>query len=203
MNNKIATGGVKYTKLNGHGKYLNMKTLYGEIANDIYDKFKNIRIMFCDVDGVLSDGQIYMTNNGDEIKGFYARDGWGITALRKCGIQTGIITGRRSKLLENRMHDLGVKNIVQGTTDKVPAMLNILKKLDIQPEESIYIGDDIPDLAPMFAAGISACPSDAHPIVLNKTNYVCHFPGGHGAVREICDLILFSQNLNPSETSSI
>ncbi len=165
-------------------------TLYRTVDDEFFEKLKNIKIIFCDVDGVLSDGKIYLTNHGDEIKSFFARDGYGLVAVQKCGIKVAVITGRKSVLLEKRMQELGIKDFSQGVTEKIPEMQRMLDKYGIMKEESVYIGDDVIDLPAMKETGLSFCPKDSHPLVISQVDYICNFNGGSGAVREVCDLLL-------------
>ncbi len=165
---------------------------YGPITDELLAKLKNIKLFISDVDGVLSDGFIYLTNSGDEIKSFNVRDGAGIVAISKfAGIEFGVITGRTSQIVENRLKSLGSKHIYQGVTDKVPYMHKIVSDLGLTTKNVAYIGDDVIDIPVFKEAGLSIAPLDAHPFVLQSADYICHYPGGKGAVREVCDLLLW------------
>jgi len=122
-----------------------MNTLYGNVSSTVLSKAKRIRLFICDVDGVFSDGRIYLGNEGEELKAFHTKDGYGIKALGASGVDVGIITGRKSNIVQNRMTALNVKHIVQGEENKLPALKNIMAQLNLQPEEVAYIGDDMPD----------------------------------------------------------
>ncbi|MGN1393192.1 MAG: 3-deoxy-manno-octulosonate-8-phosphatase KdsC [Succinivibrionaceae bacterium] len=168
----------------------NIKTPYGKISADTYEKLKKIKLLLSDVDGVLSDGNIYITENGDEIKTFNTKDGFGIKSIQSIGINFGVITGRYSKIVLNRMNSLGVKYIYQGISDKSLPLKELKKTLSLSSEEIAYIGDDIPDAKIFNEVGLSFCPKDAHPSVKYQSDYICHLKGGKGVVREVCDLLL-------------
>lgn len=167
-----------------------VQTLYGEVEQSIVDIAKDIKLLICDVDGVFSDGRIYMGNQGEELKTFHTRDGYGIKSLMNAGIEIAIITGRRSQIVENRMTALGVSLIYQGQDDKVKAYYDICEKLNINPEHTGYIGDDLIDWPVMEKVALKVCVADGHPLLAQRANYVTTIKGGHGAVREVCDLIL-------------
>jgi 3-deoxy-D-manno-octulosonate 8-phosphate phosphatase (KDO 8-P phosphatase) len=152
-----------------------------------------IRLLICDVDGVMSDGLIYMGNQGEELKAFNVRDGYGIRCLLTSGIEVAIITGRQAKLLQDRANTLGITHLYQGQSDKLVAYNELLAALQCEPEQVAYIGDDLIDWPVMARVGLSVAVADAHPLLLPKAQYVTHINGGHGAVREVCDLILLAQ----------
>jgi len=168
-------------------------TLYGEVALDVLQKAKEIKLLICDVDGVFSDGRIYLGNDGEELKAFHTKDGFGIKALGSSGVDVAIITGRRSAIVANRMSALNVKHIIQGEEDKLPALIHLANQLNLTPNEIAYIGDDIPDLACIEHVGLGISVADAHPFVSAKANYTTFIRGGFGAVREVCDLIMQCQ----------
>ena len=154
---------------------------------------ENIRLLICDVDGVMSDGLIYMGNQGEELKAFNVRDGYGIRCLITSGVEVAIITGRRAKLVEDRANTLGITHLYQGQSDKLNAYKELLKTLKCSPEQVAYIGDDLIDWPVMAEVGLSVAVADAHPLLIPKAHYVTQINGGRGAVREICDLILLAQ----------
>ncbi|MGQ7806042.1 3-deoxy-manno-octulosonate-8-phosphatase KdsC [Hafnia alvei] len=172
---------------------MNIATCYGPVARKIMDSAADIRLIICDVDGVLSDGLIYMGNNGEELKAFNVRDGYGIRCLITEGIHVAIITGRQSKLVADRAATLGIEHLYQGQSDKLIAFEKILSDLNLQPNQVAYIGDDLIDWPVMAKVGLSVAVADAHPILLQRAQYVTRIAGGRGAVRELCDLILQSQ----------
>jgi len=171
-----------------------VETLYGEVESSILDIAKQIKLLICDVDGVFSDGLIYMGNNGEELKTFHTRDGYGVKSLMNAGIEIAIITGRKSNIVENRMKALGVSLIYQGQDDKVKAYQDICQKLAISSEHTGYIGDDLIDWPVMEKVALKVCVADGHPLLAKRANYVTTIKGGHGAVREVCDLILQARN---------
>ncbi|MDC5820749.1 3-deoxy-manno-octulosonate-8-phosphatase KdsC [Vibrio europaeus] len=171
-----------------------IETLYQPVEQSILDIAKEIKLLICDVDGVFSDGMIYMGNGGEELKTFHTRDGYGVKSLMNAGIEIAIITGRRSQIVENRMKALGIKLIYQGQDDKIKAYQDICTKLDIAPEQTGYIGDDLIDWPVMEQVALKVCVADGHPLLARRANYVTSIRGGHGAVREVCDLILQARN---------
>jgi len=168
-------------------------TLYGEVAQEVLVRATKIKLLICDVDGVFSDGRIYLGNDGEELKAFHTKDGFGIKALGNSGVDVAIITGRRSAIVANRMSALNVKHIVQGQEDKLPALIQLAEQLNLTPDEIAYIGDDTPDLACILHVGLGISVSDAHPTISAKADYTTFTRGGFGAVREVCDLIMQCQ----------
>ncbi|KLU17537.1 MULTISPECIES: 3-deoxy-manno-octulosonate-8-phosphatase KdsC [Proteus] len=170
-----------------------IETCYGAVSQQIIKKAEKIQLLICDVDGVMSDGLIYMGNNGEELKAFNVRDGYGIRCLLTSGIEVAIITGRQSKLLEDRAKTLGITYLYQGQHNKLLAYQQLLDTLNLEPEQTAYIGDDLIDLPVMEKVGLSVAVADAHPLLTPRANYVTRIAGGRGAVRELCDLILLAQ----------
>lgn len=152
-----------------------------------------IKLLLLDVDGVLTDGKLYFSEQGDEIKAFNILDGLGIKLLQQNGIKVGIITGRNTRLLERRAENLGISLVVQGREDKREAMMEILTELSIDMDEVAYMGDDLPDLPAILAAGLGMTVDNAHPLVKEKASWVSSKKGGEGAVREACDFLLDAQ----------
>lgn len=174
-------------------KAATVDTCYGPVSTNVLERAKSIRLLICDVDGVMSDGLIYMGNQGEELKTFNVRDGYGIRCLLTSDIEVAIITGRNAKLLEDRAKTLGIRHLYQGQSDKLLAFRELLDTLSLQADEVAYIGDDLIDWPVMAEVGLSVAVKDAHPILLPKAHYVTQISGGRGAVREICDLILLAQ----------
>ncbi|MFA0088448.1 3-deoxy-D-manno-octulosonate 8-phosphate phosphatase [Vibrio sp. 10N.286.49.C2] len=170
-----------------------IETLYGAMDKTAFARASEIKLLICDVDGVFSDGLVYMGNDGEELKTFHTRDGYGVKALMSAGIEVAIITGRTSKIVENRMTALGISLIYQGQDDKIVAYKDICEKLNISAEQTAYIGDDLIDWPVMEQIGLSVCVADGHPLLANKADYVTSIQGGRGAVREVCDIILESK----------
>ncbi len=153
-------------------------------------RLQRIRLLLLDVDGVLTDGGVYYSNSGEELKKFNIQDGYGIVTLQRAGVPVGIITGRVSKIVERRAAELGITEVRQNLDDKGKAYDDICRKLGVTDPEVAYIGDDEPDLPVLRRVGFSAAPNDAVPAVTKAVDYVCRRNGGHGAVREVIDLIL-------------
>ena len=179
-----------------------MNTLYGNVSEDILNKAQKIKLFICDIDGVFSDGRIYLGNDGEELKAFHTKDGYGIKALGASGVDVAVITGRQSNIVQTRMSALNVKHIVQGQEDKLPALQHILATLNLTPEQVAYIGDDMPDYECMAYVGLSIAVNDAHPQILTLADYTTFTKGGFGAVREVCDLIMQTQNTLANATGA-
>ncbi|OKY26130.1 3-deoxy-manno-octulosonate-8-phosphatase KdsC [Thalassotalea sp. PP2-459] len=171
-----------------------ISTLYGEVTSEVYNKAKKIKLFVCDIDGVFSDGRIYLGNDGEELKAFHTKDGYGIKALSASGVDVAVITGRQSNIVQTRMTALTVKHIVQGQENKLPTLKAMIADLSLTPEQVAYIGDDMPDYECMQHVGLSIAVSDAHPSILSIADYTTFTRGGFGAVRETCDLFMQSQN---------
>jgi 3-deoxy-D-manno-octulosonate 8-phosphate phosphatase (KDO 8-P phosphatase) len=170
------------------------ETIYGPIAPSMFERLAKIRLLMLDVDGTLTDGGVYLDNGEGEFKKFYTKDGLGIVQLQRTTDCTcAVITGRKAHLTERRCAETHITHVIQGQGLKDKAAAELQKQLGISVDESAAIGDDLNDL-PMFSrAGLSACPSDAHPYILRVADLPMHMPGGHGAVREICDLIMMAK----------
>ena len=158
------------------------------------EKLANIKLLLLDVDGVLTDGKITYTDNGEEIKSFNSKDGLGLRLLMDSGIKIGIITGRKSEALTHRCKNLGIDLLFDGITDKVKALNVILDKTKTNAKETAFAGDDLPDLPVMKLVGLSICPADAPPYIQEHADIVTRQKGGQGAIREVCDEILKAQN---------
>ncbi|MGL4581329.1 MAG: 3-deoxy-manno-octulosonate-8-phosphatase KdsC [Shewanella xiamenensis] len=167
---------------------------YGPISDDVWQRAQKIKLLICDVDGVFSDGRIYLSNSGEELKAFHTRDGYGVRSLLTSGFNLAVITGRQSKIVENRMTALGVTHIYQGVDNKFVPYEELLSLYNVTPEEVAYIGDDIVDLPVMKVVGLAVCVADGHPYVRQHAHFVTQLNGGHGALRELTDLLLLSQN---------
>lgn len=150
-------------------------------------------MLLLDVDGVMTDGGIYLSERGDEMKKFNIQDGYGIVNLRRIGVMVGIITGRTSDLVRRRAAELGITEIHQNLQNKQEAYEAIKAKYGFSDAVMAYIGDDEPDLPVLKRVGFSAAPVDAVEIVRRSVNYVCKRRGGEGAVREVVDMILRSR----------
>lgn len=149
-----------------------------------------IKILFLDVDGTLTDGQIYMGNDGEVFKSFHAHDCIGLWKLPENGIETIIITGRRSNLVNIRAKEMHITKVYQNISNKKPKILEILKEKKISPEEAAYIGDDENDLEAMSICKYKACPKNATKEIKKISNFISKYDGGYGAVREYCEYLL-------------
>ncbi len=158
------------------------------------EKLKNaaskIKLAAFDVDGVMTDGSLTFDEDGKEYKTFNAKDGQGIVNLNNAGIITAIITARNNGTVFHRAKNLNIKELHQGSKNKIVTLEEILKKYNISFEEVAYMGDDLPDICILEKAGLSACPNDAVDDVKLKANFIAQKNGGKGAVRELCDFIL-------------
>ena len=148
-----------------------------------------IKMLVLDVDGTLTDGRIYIGPNGETMKAFDVKDGYGIVHLKKYGIIPVIITGRNSAIVENRMRELQIEECYQGVDNKLKKLKEVAQKYRIRPEEIAYIGDDLNDLQCICFSGVSGCPGDALPEIRSRVKYVCKSDGGRGAVREFIDFL--------------
>lgn len=152
-------------------------------------KASDIKLIVSDVDGVWTDGRIIYTDRG-EIKEFHVRDGLAVKLAQKVGIVVALITSRRSHALERRARELGIAELHQGAASKLAETERVAAKLGLTLDQILYAGDDLPDLAPMSRAGISAAPSDAAPEVLGMATWKLAAGGGRGAFRELVERLL-------------
>lgn len=154
------------------------------------EKAARITVLLLDVDGVLTDGRIVYDADGRETKAFHVRDGHGIKMVQQAGVEVGIVTGRRSTIVESRARELGIALVRQGVSDKLRAWQDMLKEKGLVPAQTGYVGDDILDVPLMRAVGFAAAVGDAEPYVAEVADYVAGRPGGKGAVREITEFLL-------------
>lgn len=146
--------------------------------------------MIFDVDGVLTDGRLYYTDSGTEMKAFSTLDGHGIRMLMSSGIGIAIITGRRSEVVSHRARDLGISHVLQGVAEKGPAFIGLAASLGVAPESCGYMGDDLVDLPVLTRCGFAATTREAPEIVKRHAHFISTQPAGAGAVRELCEMIL-------------
>ena len=154
----------------------------------------DVRLVAFDVDGVFTDGRFYLSDEGVESKAFHTQDGYGIRQLLDAGIEVAVISGRHSGAVQKRMAELGVIHIVQGCSDKVLALDEIISTLGISTSECAYVGDDIPDLPLLHHVGIAIAVANAVQALHDQCDYSTSNAGGRGAVREVCELILDAQS---------
>jgi 3-deoxy-D-manno-octulosonate 8-phosphate phosphatase (KDO 8-P phosphatase) len=163
-----------------------------DVNHTILERAAKIKLILFDVDGVLTDGRLFLGDDGQEYKAFNSKDGHGIKMLLESGVEAGIITGRTSKVVEHRVADLGIKHVYQGCLDKLPVYEALQKQLGLQSEQTAFMGDDIVDLPIMLRAGLSLTVQDAHYLVKQHAHWVTPSRGGGGAAREACEMIMYS-----------
>jgi len=163
-------------------------------ASELRARASRIKLLLLDVDGVLTDGRLYFSNQGDEFKTFSTLDGHGIKMLQKSGVKVGIITGRTSNLVVKRAGDLGIQILIQGREDKWDALQEILHEHPIALDEIAFMGDDWPDLTVMCRVGLALTPANGHNSVVERSHWQSQARGGEGAVREACDMLMRAQN---------
>ena len=157
------------------------------------EKLKKIRMLLLDVDGVMTDGSIIMDSEGRELKNFNVRDGHGLVMIQRHGIAVGILTGRKSDVVEHRARDLKITEVCQGALNKKEVFQQILLKHNLSPEAIAYMGDDIVDIPVLKMVGFSVAVADALELVKKTVHYVTVHRGGKGAVREVCEMLLEAQ----------
>ena len=153
-----------------------------------------IRLVAFDIDGVFTDGRFYLSDDGVETKAFHTQDGYGVRRLLESGIAVAVISGRNSGAVEKRMAELAVPHVVLGCRDKVAALDELAASLGIAPSDCAYVGDDLPDLPLLEHVGFSVAVANAVPELQQRCDYVTSRPGGAGAVREICDLVVAARS---------
>ncbi|MEW5903694.1 MAG: HAD family hydrolase [Pseudomonadota bacterium] len=156
-------------------------------------RIKPLRLIAFDVDGVLTDGGLYLSDSGEETKRFNTLDGHGLKMLQNSGVELAIITGRTSRCVELRARNLGIQHLYQGVEDKLAAMRGLLTALGLQPEQAAFMGDDVVDLPAMLNVGVAFSVPAAPQCVRDRADYVSQHAGGSGAVREVCELIMSAQ----------
>lgn len=162
----------------------------------LVERAARIRMLVLDVDGVLTDGQLYFDNQGNEMKAFCTRDGLGLRALQSQGTELAFITGRQSEIVAQRAAQLGITRVYQGRNDKLNAFNDLLSDTGMDEQKVCYAGDDWLDIPVLDRVGLSVSVADAHPVVKNRVHWVTSLGGGKGAVREICDLLLAARGLD-------
>ncbi len=163
------------------------------VSENTLSKARRLKLMAFDVDGVLTDGSLFYTDEGVEIKAFNVLDGLGMLMLKKSGIQVAIITGRKARCVEARMKDLGIDLLYQGVENKSETLQSLLDQLGLSAAEAGYMGDDVVDLGILSACGFSATPANGHPRVKPQVDFITELAGGKGAAREVCEFILAAQ----------
>ena len=160
---------------------------------DTESRAKKISLLILDVDGVLTDGQLLFSDQGEAMKVFNTQDGLGISAANQAGLKTAIITGRETEMVRRRGAELNITDVFQGAKDKLQAYHQLLHKYSLQPDQAAYIGDDINDLAVMTRVGLACAVANAVVDVKKRAHVITTREGGRGAVREVIELILRAQ----------
>jgi len=158
-----------------------------------------IKLVLFDVDGVLTDARLILGDDGQEYKAFNSKDGHGLKMLQRNGVAAGIITGRTSKVVEHRVRDLEIRHVYQGCKEKLPVYERLIAELGLSPTETAFVGDDVVDLPIMLRVGLAIAVQDAHTLVRRHAHWVTPSPGGQGAGREVCEMLMFAQGTYTNE----
>jgi 3-deoxy-D-manno-octulosonate 8-phosphate phosphatase (KDO 8-P phosphatase) len=162
--------------------------------NNVLEKAKKIKCLICDLDGVLTDGLLYIDNHFNELKTFHIHDGVGLKLLMTAGIEVAVITGSRNAVVDHRMQQLGIKHYYKDQLDKQETFKQLKHTLNLEDEQFAYIGDDLPDAPIIQQVGLGVAVANAVRQIKEIADWQTELPGGRGAVRELCDLILHAQN---------
>ena len=160
---------------------------------DVLAKAAQIKLVLFDVDGVLTDGSLFLGDDGQEYKAFHSRDGHGMKMLQASGVEIGIITGRTSQVVKHRMASLGIQHVFQGRLEKLPAYEELIASLALSTEQTAFVGDDVVDLPVLRRVGLAIAVQDAHPLVKQHAHWQTPHAGGRGAGRDVCELIMEAQ----------
>jgi len=166
---------------------------------DILARAAQVRLAVFDVDGTLTDGRLWYGEDGRETKVFHVHDGLGLKRLQAYGVQVALITARISHPVALRAEELDISHVYQGQGDKRACLAELLDALQLQSAQVAYVGDDLPELAPMRMAGLAVAVANAHPWITEQAHWQTRAPGGEGAAREVCDLILHAQGHGDAE----
>jgi 3-deoxy-D-manno-octulosonate 8-phosphate phosphatase (KDO 8-P phosphatase) len=160
---------------------------------DVMEKARDIDLVIFDVDGVLTDGSLFLGDDGQEYKAFHSRDGHGMVMLMRTGVKIGIITGRTSDVVRIRMESLGIHHVFQGHRDKLPPYRQLKTELNLDDRQIAFVGDDVVDLPILQRVGLAIAVQDAHPLVKQHTHWQTAHGGGRGAARDVCEMIMEAQ----------
>ncbi len=166
-----------------------------EFPDQVLEKASSVKLISFDVDGVLTDGKLYYTDQGAEIKAFNVQDGSAIKLLHQHGIETAIITGRNSPMVSRRASELGISHVHQQVEDKARTLAKLCAGLGLTHAEAAHVGDDLPDLALFQTVGLAVGVPNGHPSAIARAHYVTRLAGGQGVAREVCELILRARGL--------
>jgi 3-deoxy-D-manno-octulosonate 8-phosphate phosphatase (KDO 8-P phosphatase) len=169
---------------------------------DIQEKAAQIKLLIFDVDGVLTDGSLFLGDDGQEYKAFHSQDGHGIKMLQKHGVRCAVITGRTSRVVEHRMRNLGIDLIYQGQENKLEGFNDLLGRVGLTPEQVAYMGDDVVDLPVMCKVGLAIAVRNAHPWVVRHAHWQTPRAGGQGAARDACEMLMEAQGVLQRELES-
>ena len=179
------------------------RSSFNNLSKTILDKAAKIKLVIFDVDGVLTDGRVYFGSNDVEYQAFHIHDGLGLKLLQNSGVTVGIITGRNSVNVARRAKELGIELLYQGQSEKEPAYETLLNQLQLSDEQVAYAGDDLPDLPLIHRAGLGIAVANAVSIVREFADWQTETSGGQGAVREICELIMYAQQTLSTTIASL
>lgn len=172
---------------------INLHHLSTTVTHEVLQRAAQISLLVLDVDGVLTDGRLWFGAEGEQLKNFDIHDGLGLKLAQRTGIRTAIITGRRSAMVEKRATELGFDFLLQGREDKRSALQELLGTAGINAMQCAYAGDDLPDIGAILHAGLGIAVANAHPVVRQQAIWCTQRSGGQGAVREICDVMLWAR----------
>jgi 3-deoxy-D-manno-octulosonate 8-phosphate phosphatase (KDO 8-P phosphatase) len=170
--------------------------------NTLIEIAKRIELVIFDVDGVLTDGTLFLGDDGQEYKAFNSKDGHGIRMLHESGVKSAILTGRKSNVVEHRAKDLNIDIVMQGHRDKRPAFQELLKLTELSAEFIAYVGDDVVDLPVMTQVGLAIAVNDAHPMVKRHAHWTTGARGGRGAAREVCEFLMEARGVLEQKLTS-
>jgi 3-deoxy-D-manno-octulosonate 8-phosphate phosphatase (KDO 8-P phosphatase) len=168
-------------------------------SEELLARAKLVKLLLFDVDGVLTDGRLYLDNRGEEYKAFNSRDGHGLKMLQRNGVDVGIITGRTSQIVAHRTQELGIRHVRQGCADKYPVYEQMLAELGLRHEQVGFVGDDVVDLPIMLRVGLAVSPQDGHFLVKRHSHWVAPNIGGRGCARDTCELLMLAQGTYAAE----
>ena len=170
-----------------------MSAYLANLPADLLERAARIKLLALDVDGTLSDGRLWYTSEGKELKSFNVLDGLGMKLLHDNGVEVALITARDSPIVQQRARELGLRHVAQGSRDKLESLTHMTRALGVKNDQIAYMGDDLPDLPVLRIVGLAAAPANAHPWIRERVHCVTPAAGGDGAVRQLCDVILVAQ----------
>lgn len=172
-----------------------------EITFTIDERAKKIKVLVLDVDGIMTNGGLGLSDDGQEFKIFHSHDGLGLKLIRNTGIRIGLITGRDSQVVVKRAENIKATHVYQGVDDKLEVFYTLLKEMGVSAEECVFMGDDVIDIPPMRRCGLGVTVPHAMPLVKEYAHYITSKEAGHGAIREVCELIMKAQGTFDAQMS--